>query len=76
MERLSAEFDAVGFYISGHPLDEYMKPLSAVNVESYTDFRLQGQEQGRQGRQAGRNRDVSPRAQIAQRQPLCLCRFF
>ena len=26
-ERLSEEFKAVGFYLSGHPLDDYMAPL-------------------------------------------------
>ncbi len=28
MERLAHEFEAVGFYLSGHPLDDYMKPLA------------------------------------------------
>ena len=27
MERLAQEFEAVGFYLSGHPLDDYVKPL-------------------------------------------------
>lgn len=30
MERLSQEFEAVGFYLSGHPLDDYVKPLSTL----------------------------------------------
>lgn len=54
MERLSAEFDAVGFYISGHPLDEYMKPLSAINVESWSDFVKKVRNKGaRAGKLAG-----------------------
>jgi DNA polymerase-3 subunit alpha len=39
MERLSQEFDAVGFYLSGHPLDDYMKPLAKLGVDTYASFR-------------------------------------
>ena len=38
MQKLGAEFEAVGFYLSGHPLDEYVKPLERINVESWTGF--------------------------------------
>ncbi len=31
-ERLSEEFRAIGFYLSGHPLDDYMAPLKRQNV--------------------------------------------
>jgi DNA polymerase-3 subunit alpha len=31
-ERLSEEFKAVGFYMSGHPLDDYMPPLKRKGV--------------------------------------------
>ncbi|PIE09690.1 MAG: DNA polymerase III subunit alpha [Rhodobacterales bacterium] len=31
-ERLAEEFKAVGFYLSGHPLDDYRLPLSRKNV--------------------------------------------
>jgi DNA polymerase-3 subunit alpha len=31
-ERLSEEFKAVGFYLSGHPLDDYMAPLKRKGV--------------------------------------------
>ena len=31
-ERLAEEFKAVGFYLSGHPLDDYMGPLRRKNV--------------------------------------------
>jgi DNA polymerase-3 subunit alpha len=33
-ERLSEEFKAVGFYLSGHPLDDYMAALKRKNVET------------------------------------------
>ncbi|MDE2385317.1 MAG: DNA polymerase III subunit alpha [Alphaproteobacteria bacterium] len=38
MEKLGHEFDAVGFYLSGHPLDEYAKPLARLGVESWASF--------------------------------------
>jgi DNA polymerase-3 subunit alpha len=31
-ERLTEEFKAVGFYLSGHPLDDYMGPLKRKGV--------------------------------------------
>ncbi|WP_299916958.1 DNA polymerase III subunit alpha [uncultured Roseobacter sp.] len=31
-ERLSEEFKAVGFYLSGHPLDDYMGPLKRKGI--------------------------------------------
>ena len=39
MEKLGNEFDAVGFYLSGHPLDEYAQALNRLGVESYASFR-------------------------------------
>jgi DNA polymerase-3 subunit alpha len=33
-ERLSEEFKAVGFYLSGHPLDDYMAALKRKNVDT------------------------------------------
>ena len=38
MEKLAQEFEAVGFYLSGHPLDEYTKPLARLGVESWVSF--------------------------------------
>jgi DNA polymerase III subunit alpha len=38
MDRLAHEFEAVGFYLSGHPLDEYGKALKRLNVESHAEF--------------------------------------
>jgi DNA polymerase-3 subunit alpha len=39
MQRLAEEFEAVGFYLSGHPLDDYAKTIKRLNVESWTEFR-------------------------------------
>ena len=38
MERLANEFEAVGFYLSGHPLDDYMKPLMKLGVDTWASF--------------------------------------
>jgi DNA polymerase III subunit alpha len=37
-ERLAHEFEAVGFYLSGHPLDDYAKALKRLRVDTWTDF--------------------------------------
>ena len=37
-ERLRREFDAVGFFLSGHPLDAYGSVLQRLRVERWTDF--------------------------------------
>ena len=38
MQRLTQEFDAVGFFLSGHPLDEYESVLAKLGVLKFTDF--------------------------------------
>ena len=37
-ERLRREFDAVGFFLSGHPLDAYAGVLKKLNVQRWADF--------------------------------------
>ncbi len=37
-ERLQREYDAVGFFLSGHPLDEYGPLLGRLNVQRWADF--------------------------------------
>jgi DNA polymerase III subunit alpha len=36
LEQLENEFSSVGFYLSGHPLDQYQKVLSKVGATKYT----------------------------------------
>jgi DNA polymerase-3 subunit alpha len=48
MERLEKEFDAVGFYLSGHPLDQYESVLESMGVTTYAAF-VDGVEHGRAG---------------------------
>ncbi len=38
MERLDEEFKAIGFYLSGHPLDAYETALKTIGVMSYAEF--------------------------------------
>jgi DNA polymerase-3 subunit alpha len=38
MERLQHEFAGVGFYLSGHPLDQYTSILPKLGVSRYADF--------------------------------------
>jgi DNA polymerase-3 subunit alpha len=37
-ERLNREYDAVGFFLSGHPLDDYASALKRLRVQSWTEF--------------------------------------
>ncbi|MFT4960090.1 MAG: DNA polymerase-3 subunit alpha [Paracoccaceae bacterium] len=42
-ERLSEEFRAIGFYLSGHPLDDYMAPLKRKGVMTLDEVRLKAE---------------------------------
>jgi DNA polymerase-3 subunit alpha len=37
-ERLKREFEAVGFFLSGHPLDDYAAALKRLRVQSWAEF--------------------------------------
>src|SRR5262245_17307097 len=37
-ERLQKEFGAIGFFLSGHPLDDYMPALKRMRVQSWAEF--------------------------------------
>jgi len=43
MERLRNEFDAIGFYLSAHPLDAYGKSLQRLQVETYSEILRDGE---------------------------------
>ena len=42
MERLKEEFDAIGFYLSAHPLDAYAKSLERIRAKRYADILAEG----------------------------------
>jgi len=52
-ERLFKEFQAVGFYLSAHPLDEYRTALERMRVQSWSDFSLAVKRGATAGRLAG-----------------------
>lgn len=37
-EKLQREYDAIGFFLTGHPLDDYGKALDRLRVQRWTDF--------------------------------------
>src|SRR3954468_5969263 len=37
-ERLRREYDAIGFFLSGHPLDDYAVALKRLRVQSWAEF--------------------------------------
>ena len=37
-ERLQKEFEAIGFFLSGHPLDDYAAALKRLRVQSWVEF--------------------------------------
>jgi DNA polymerase-3 subunit alpha len=37
-EKLKREYDAVGFYLSAHPLDEYRTVLAKMRVQTWAEF--------------------------------------
>ena len=37
-ERLQKEYDAVGFFLTGHPLDDYAPLLKGLRVQSWANF--------------------------------------
>ncbi|MFY9639446.1 MAG: DNA polymerase III subunit alpha [Rhodomicrobium sp.] len=47
LETLDAELAAAGFYLSGHPLDDFTDQLARLNVMRWTDFAARAQAHGR-----------------------------
>jgi DNA polymerase-3 subunit alpha len=52
-ERLQKEFDAIGFFLSGHPLDDYMVALRRMRVQSWAEFARAVKSGANAGRVAG-----------------------
>lgn len=49
-ERLKREYDTIGFFLTGHPLDDYAPALKKMRVQQFSDF----SRAVRQGAAAGR----------------------
>ena len=52
-EKLNREMQAVGFYLSAHPLDEYRPILEKMRVQLYSDFEVSVHGGATAGRLAG-----------------------
>jgi DNA polymerase III subunit alpha len=52
-ERLQREYDAVGFFLSGHPLDDYEAALKRLRVQSWSEFSRAVKAGASAGRVAG-----------------------
>lgn len=53
MERLQEEFDAIGFFLSGHPLDAYETVLKKLGVRRFVEFEAATARGVSNGRLAG-----------------------
>ena len=52
-ERLQREFNAVGFFLTGHPLDDYAATLKRMRVQSWAEFARAVRSGAGAGRVAG-----------------------
>jgi DNA polymerase III subunit alpha len=52
-ERLQKEFDAIGFFLTGHPLDDYAATLKRMRVQSWAEFARAVRAGATAGRVAG-----------------------
>jgi DNA polymerase-3 subunit alpha len=52
-ERLQREYEAVGFFLSGHPLDDYAAALKRLRVQSWSEFARAVKNGAGAGRVAG-----------------------
>ena len=52
-ERLQREYEAVGFFLSGHPLDDYATALKRLRVQSWSEFARAVKNGAGAGRVAG-----------------------
>jgi DNA polymerase-3 subunit alpha len=52
-ERLQREYEAVGFFLSGHPLDDYAAALKRLRVQSWSEFTRAVKAGASAGRVAG-----------------------
>ncbi len=52
-ERLQREYEAIGFFLSGHPLDDYAAALKRLRVQSWSEFSRAVKNGAGAGRVAG-----------------------
>ncbi len=49
MQKLEEEYNAIGFYLSGHPLDDYMEALAPIGVLPWAEFHDRVMQRGASG---------------------------
>jgi DNA polymerase-3 subunit alpha len=52
-DRLQKEYDAIGFFLTGHPLDDYAEALKRLRVQSWAEFARAVKAGASAGRVAG-----------------------
>ncbi len=52
-EKLRREYEAIGFFLSGHPLDDYAQALKRLRVQSWAEFSRAVKDGATAGRVAG-----------------------
>ena len=52
-EKLQREYSAIGFYLSAHPLDEYIPQLEKMRIQLWQQFELAVKQGASAGRLAG-----------------------
>jgi DNA polymerase-3 subunit alpha len=53
IDRLNHEFEAIGFFLTGHPLDDYEDVLESLGAETWTEFAAKARQRSVVGRLAG-----------------------
>ena len=52
-DKLSREFEAIGFFLTGHPLDDYKEALASLGAETWAEFAVKAQTRRVVGTLAG-----------------------
>ncbi|MEZ5828221.1 MAG: DNA polymerase III subunit alpha [Hyphomicrobiales bacterium] len=52
-DRLSREFEAIGFFLTGHPLDDYSEVLETLGAETWAEFSAKARQRRVVGTLAG-----------------------
>ena len=73
VEKLTHEFDAIGFYLSAHPLDPYGRSLERAGILRWADLSAHARRERQHAIPTGRNRDRQEGTHLGARQPFRFC---
>ena len=74
-ERLRKEYGALGFYLSGHPIDEFADYLRKEGVTSFSKLAEMAAAQAGRSKNRG-HRGFETYASVGEGKPFCICRDF